>query len=62
MGWLYLTPVLCLVAVVVIDTAWRGLVRFRCDRCRRVLPAAELSERGGWSDWCEDCGQTIDAA
>ncbi|WP_419846962.1 hypothetical protein [Candidatus Poriferisocius sp.] len=62
MGWLYLLPVLCLVAAVVIDTAWRRLIRFRCDRCNRLQPAAKLSERGGWSDWCEDCGQTINAA
>ena len=61
MGWLFLLLVLCIVAAVVFHTAWRRLVRFRCDRCRRVLPAAKLSERGGWSDWCEDCGQTINA-
>ena len=60
MGWLYLTPVLCIVAAVVIDTVWRSLIRFRCDRCGRKLPAAELSEQGGWSDWCEDCARLTD--
>ncbi len=60
MIWLYLLPVLCLVAAVVIETAWRRLVRFSCDRCGRKLPAAELSEQGGWSDWCEECGRLAD--
>ena len=59
MGWLSLLPVLCVVAAVVIDTAWRRLIRFRCDRCHRLQPAAKLSERGGWSDWCEDCAQLV---
>ena len=46
MGWLFLLLVLCLVAAVVFHTAWRRLVRFRCDRCRRVLPAAEAVRAG----------------
>ncbi|MXZ86368.1 MAG: hypothetical protein F4Z02_12025 [Acidimicrobiia bacterium] len=62
MGWLYLTPVLCLVAAALVHTAWRRLVRFRCDRCGRLLPAAKLSERGGWSDWCEECGLLVHTA
>lgn len=55
MGWLYLLPVLCIVAAVVIHTAWRRLIQFRCGR---LQPAAELSERGGWSDWCEECARS----
>ncbi|MCY4133755.1 MAG: hypothetical protein OXG30_02415 [bacterium] len=62
MGWLYVLPVLFLVAAVLVNTAWRRLIRFRCDRCRRLQPAANLSERGGWSDWCEECARLVHTA